>query len=30
MAASAKHQRGQLEETGVLIVQAGDLKFSRL
>ena len=26
--ASAKHQRGQLEESGTVIVQAGDLKFS--
>ena len=25
-AASAKHQRGQLEEDGVVIVQSGDLK----
>jgi len=24
--ASAKHQRGQLDETGVVIVQAGDLR----
>ena len=24
--ASAKHQRGQLEESGAVIVQAGDLK----
>jgi hypothetical protein len=29
-AASAKHQRGQLEESGVVIVQAGDLKSSSL
>ena len=27
-AASAKHQRGQLEESGAVIVQAGDLKPS--
>jgi hypothetical protein len=25
--ASAKHQRGQLEENGVVIVEAGDLKL---
>ena len=26
LAARAKHQRGQLEESGAVIVQAGDLK----
>ena len=27
--ANTKHQRGQLEESGAVIVQAGDLKSSR-
>jgi hypothetical protein len=30
LAASAKHQRGQLEESGAVIVEPGDLRTSNL